>query len=582
ATLAGDLIKLYAARSIAQGWRFEPFGAEDERFADSFAFDETADQLKAIEETMQDMASERPMDRLICGDVGFGKTEVAIRAAFKCLQHARQVAVLAPTTLLVEQHCETFTKRLSGYPYRVAALSRLRSSAEKKAILDDLAQGKIDVIVGTHRLLQRDVRFQDLGLFIVDEEHRFGVKQKEKLKQAKRSVDVLSLTATPIPRTLHMSLLGIRDISVISTPPQDRRVIRTYLANHDQALIRDAILREIKRAGQIFYLHNRIDDIELVCSELTKLVPEARFSFAHGQMNEKQLEKIMLAYLRKEFDVLVSTTIIESGLDIPNANTMIIDRADRFGLAQLYQLRGRVGRSERQAYAYLLIPEARKLGAEAQQRLKALQALDDLGLGFNLAIRDLEIRGAGNLLGKEQSGNVLLVGFELYTRILKETVLNLKGELDLIESLDPEVKISINAFIPEFYIPDVQERLLLYQRLAAARSADEINELYFEIEDRFGPVPQEVANLAELMRIRALCRQAGIEKAEFRPNKASFAFTPQAPIKRETLVKFLKESPQSFRLSSAGLLTVSIEEDISKDPAALYNWTSHLLGRVLE
>lgn len=564
-TLAGDLIKLYATRSVAKGWRFEPRGAEDERFADGFPYDETPDQRKSIEEVLADMAQDKPMDRLVCGDVGFGKTEVAIRAAFKCTQHTRQVAVLVPTTILVEQHFNNFANRFVGYPVKIGAISRFYSATENKRTLDDLAKGDLDIIIGTHRLLSRDVHFKDLGLVIIDEEHRFGVKQKELLKQLKKQVDVLTLTATPIPRTLHMSLLSIRDISIISTPPNDRRVIRTYVAENNDSLIRDTIFRELQRGGQCFVIHNRIQGIDIFTAGLAKLVPEAKFEFAHGQMNENQLEEIMQRFLNKQTDVLVSTTIVESGLDIPNANTIIIDRADTFGLAQLYQLRGRVGRSTKQAYAYLMIPHLRKLGSDAQKRLKVLQSLDDLGLGFNLAVRDLEIRGAGNLLGKEQSGSVLAVGYELYSKILKEAVLNLKGEeLSLEESIDPEVKIGSNAYIPDYYIPDVPERLVLYQRLASLQSDLEARDLELEIADRFGPMPVEVSNLVELMRLRSFLKKCGVVKAELTGQRLVVCFSPRTPIDSQKLAHLVQTQPEVYRLSKNMNLTISLQKETAE------------------
>lgn len=529
-TLAGDLIKLYATRKSNHGWRFEPRGAEDDRFADGFPFDETIDQHKAIIETLDDMASERAMDRLVCGDVGFGKTEVAIRAAFKCTQHARQVAVLVPTTILVEQHLASFAARFQGYPVKVSAVSRFYSQKENQETLAAVASGEVDIVIGTHRLIQSDVVFKDLGLLIIDEEHRFGVKQKERLKQFKTQIDVLTLTATPIPRTLHMSLLGVRDISVITTPPTDRRVVQTFVAERDDAMIRDAVLRELKRGGQAFYLHNRINNIELVTSRLSELVPEARFDFAHGQMSENELEAIMKRFVDHKFDVLVTTTIVESGLDIPNANTILIDRADTFGLAQLYQLRGRVGRSSRQAFAYLMVGNRKALGHDAQKRLKVLQSLDQLGVGFNLALRDLEIRGAGNLLGKEQSGSVLAVGFDMYCKILEEAVAHIKGEEPHLEdTIDPEVKfVGVDAFIPEPYIPDIGERLVMYQRLANIRSGDEGYSIRSELQDRFGPLSDEVQNLIDLMTYRSLLRSMGVTKAEVTANKITLSFSPLA------------------------------------------------------
>ncbi|MCB0311539.1 MAG: transcription-repair coupling factor, partial [Bdellovibrionales bacterium] len=571
-SLAGELIKLYAARSVANGYAFEHFNSEDEAFADGFPYDETADQLSAIEETLADMTKQTPMDRLVCGDVGFGKTEVALRAAFKSVQESRQVAVLVPTTVLVEQHYRTFLNRFIGYPIRVGAVSRFYKPAENKATLEQVANGQIDIVIGTHRLLSKDVNFKNLGVLIIDEEHRFGVKQKERLKQMRTSVDVLTLTATPIPRTLHMSMLGVRDISLISTPPTDRRVIKTYITNRDDTLIRDAILREIRRGGQVFFLHNRVQNIDIVTAGLCELVPEARFQFGHGQMSEKELEKIMLDFVDRKFDILVSTTIIESGLDIPNANTILIDRADTFGLAQLYQLRGRVGRSDRQAFCYLLIPNSRSLNVEAEKRLQALQSLDDLGLGFNLAMRDLEIRGAGNLLGKEQSGNVIAVGFDLYTKILKEAVLNLSGkELDLEQTIDPEVKIPINAYLPEPYIPDVSERLVLYQRLSTLSSSEEADKIRVEMEDRFGPLSSEAMNLLGIMRIRSLLKHFGVVRFEATGSKYVLSFSQRASVDPQKIIELVQKEPARYSFSKSYVLSVTRGREASDDPGLLYD-----------
>lgn len=580
-TLAGDLIQLYAQREVAKGWRFEPFGAEDERFAESFAYNETPDQEKAIAETLADMATDKPMDRLVCGDVGFGKTEVAIRAAFKCVQHGRQAAVLVPTTILVDQHLSSFLQRFKGYDARIGAISRFYSPKENKEQLAKLACGELDIIIGTHRLLSRDVTFKDLGLLIIDEEHRFGVAQKEKLKSFKKSVDVLTLTATPIPRTLHQSLLDIRDISVIQTPPHDRKNIRTYVASTSDSLIRDAILREIQRGGQVFLLHNRIDSIAGTTARLAELIPEARFVFGHGQMHEDQLELIMQQFISHEADVLVSTTIIESGLDIPNANTIIIERADTLGLAQLYQLRGRVGRSTRQAYAYLLIPSARNLTEEAQRRLSVLQGLDDLGLGFNLALNDLEIRGAGNLLGKEQSGAVLAVGFEQYTRILKEAIAHLKGEeLAASETIDPEVKIGITAFIPDTYIPDLAEKLILYQRLGAIVESREADDLSAEIEDRFGVLPDEVENLVELMRLRGLLRRHGVVRGEYVSGKFTLNFVHNAKVDGEKVLGLIRRFPKRFKFTSNFTLVITYDGTEIASPRDLYTLAEETLAAI--
>jgi transcription-repair coupling factor (superfamily II helicase) len=593
-TLAGDLIRLYASRSVSKGWRFEPQGAEDERFADNFPYDETPDQVKAIEETIHDLASEKPMDRLVCGDVGFGKTEVAIRAAFKCTQHARQVAVLVPTTILVEQHKKNFQERFAGYPVKIGAISRFYPASENQKVLDGVSRGDIDVVIGTHRLLQHDVHFKDLGLLIIDEEHRFGVKQKERLRSYRANVDVLTLTATPIPRTLHMSLLNIRDISLIQTPPVDRKVVHTYVAERDDALIRDAIVREIRRGGQAFFIHNRVQNIALVTQHLADLIPEARFEFAHGQMAEATLEKIMKRFVDKEIDVLVATTIIESGLDVPNANTIIVDRADQFGLAQLYQLRGRVGRSKRQAYAYLTVPHLRSLSGDAHERLKVLQSLDTLGAGFNLAIRDLEIRGAGNLLGKEQSGSVLSVGFDMYCRILQEAVADLKGEEPALEDMiDPEIRIpGIDAFIPEAYVPDIGERLVLYQRLSNLRSDEESFDLQREMEDRFGPCSIEVDNLMTIMRYRSLLRRHGVVKADVTPRKVSLTFSsiallhdgrkPNANTRVDGLkvLDLVKKDPSHFRFGRANTLTIAIDENKETPLPHLARLTEGILHRI--
>lgn len=577
--LAGDLIKLYAARSTVKGWQFDPFGAEDERFADEFAYEETPDQLKAIEDTLKDMASDKPMDRLVCGDVGFGKTEVAIRAAFKATQHAKQVAIVAPTTLLVEQHYRSFLQRFKGFPIKIGIVSRFYKAANNNETLKRLAAGELDIIVGTHRLLQRDVKFKDLGLVVIDEEHRFGVKQKERLKSLKTQVDIVTLTATPIPRTLHMSLLGIRDISVIATPPSNRQVIRTYVAAYDEPLIRDALMREFERGGQSFFLHNRVETIVGTTYKLRELLPEARIQFAHGQMSETALEEIMLQFLKGEIDILVSTTIIESGIDIPNANTIIIDRADTFGLAQLYQIRGRVGRSNRQAFCYFLTPPSGKITPTAQQRLKALKSLDELGLGFNLAMRDLEIRGAGNLLGKEQSGHVLAVGFELYTKILQEAVHYLKGEqVEITDTIDPEVKLGIAAFIPEYYIPDVSEKLVTYQRLASAKSETELFELRDEMMDRFGPGGPEITGLFEVMQFRVLCRQHLIEKLEIVGDRLNISFSTQAKVDINKTLELVKNAPQKFRFNKSNTFSIEIKE-ISK-LSAVYKEFISVLGKI--
>ena len=586
--LAGQLISLYAQREIVQGISYGAVTQQDEDFADSFGFEETPDQAKAIEDVLHDMAEAKPMDRLVCGDVGFGKTEVGMRAAFRAVNSGAQVAVLVPTTVLAEQHYKNFKERMDDFGVTVGAVSRFFSPQENKETLKQLSQGKIDVIIGTHRLIQKDVIFKNLGLLIIDEEHRFGVAHKEKLKQFRKEVDVLTLTATPIPRTLNMSLMGIRDLSIIETPPADRQVIQTYIAQYEDSTVREAILRELSRGGQVFYIHNRVQTIAGVAQEVEALVPEARVEFAHGQMKEGELSKIMRRFLNKEIDVLVSTTIVESGLDIANANTIIIRKAENFGLAELYQLRGRVGRSSRRAFAYLFISNMHGLGSEAQQRLKVLQSLDDLGVGFRLALQDMEIRGAGNLLGQDQSGEVNAVGFDLYSKILKDAVQEIrkKGTVQAEESselvIDPEMKIGFPVHIPTDYIPDVSDRLLLYQRLVELEDKRAGHDILEEIEDRFGTVPSEVESLIEIMVFRSLLKKAGIVSVAYKNNKLSFSFHPQANFDRQKLVQqALASSSKSgvgkISISPAMVISVVLSEDDVSSPIDLYNQLLRIL-----
>ncbi|HMO02747.1 MAG TPA: transcription-repair coupling factor [Oligoflexia bacterium] len=567
---AGELINLYAARAVGIGRQFPPWGEVDEEFARTFPYQETPDQEQAIFETIADMAKARPMDRLICGDVGFGKTEVAVRAAFKALQDGKQVAFLAPTTILVEQHLKVFCERFADYPVEIAALSRFYSKAEQREVLARLASGKIDIVIGTHRLIQADISFKDLGLLIIDEEHRFGVKQKERLKRYKRSVDVLSLTATPIPRSLQISLCEIRDISLINTPPSDRKAIKTFIAQYSDSIVRDAIIREVRRSGQVFFVHNRIDELPLIIDKLSALVPEASFRYAHGQMPEVELEMIMQDFIDKKFDCLVSTTIIESGLDIPNANTIIINRADAFGMAQLYQMRGRVGRSAREAFAYLLIPPTGVLKGDAHRRLAFFDGLEDLGVGFNLALRDLEIRGAGNLLGKEQSGHIAEIGFELYTKILHEAIANLKGErLPIEEMIDPEIKGEITAYIPEDYLPDISERLTLYQRLAMAPSEVEIEELRSEMIDRYGRLPEETSCLLELSKIKATARKLAALSVEIRPTSLTLKIAPEGYAKAEEIFRLAQQSLDRKTIFKKPASLILQFEDLKLDACGL-------------
>jgi transcription-repair coupling factor (superfamily II helicase) len=508
--MAHELIQVYAAREVARGHAFPVDSTWDVELEESFPFRETIDQLKAITEVKGDMESPRPMDRLVCGDVGYGKTEVALRAAFKAANDGRQVAILVPTTVLALQHYGTFRDRLAPFPVRVEMLSRLRTRAEQDVVLRGLASGSVDIVIGTHRLLQKDVSFRDLGLLIVDEEQRFGVGHKEHIKRLRSEIDVLTMTATPIPRTLHMALTGIRDLSLITTPPQDRVPIRTFVTPTSDSVMREAILREIARGGQVYVVHNRVQSIYRLRDHLEELVPEARIAVAHGQMNEGELEKVILAFIRQEYDVLLCTTIIESGVDIPNANTIILDNAHQLGLTQMYQLRGRVGRSTNRAYAYLLYPPNTPLSSESIERLEAIQEATELGAGFQVALRDMEIRGAGNILGAEQSGHIAAVGYDLYTRMLSHAVREVRAGHPIMEPEDVSIDVAVPASIPEDYIDDERVRLSVYQRVAAAANERSLREMEAELADRFGPVPTLVYCLFDLVRLRHRARQLGL------------------------------------------------------------------------
>jgi len=528
--LAGAMLETQAARNALQGHAFPPDTPWQAEFEAAFPFQETPDQQRAIEEIKRDMESARPMDRLICGDVGYGKTEVAMRAAFKAVMDGRQGAVLVPTTVLAQQHYDTFAERMAAYPIAIEMLSRFRTRAAQAAILRRLAEGAVDIVIGTHRLVQRDVRFADLGLVIIDEEQRFGVAHKERLKQLRQLVDVLTLTATPIPRTLYMSLTGARDMSTIQTPPQDRLPVETIVAQNTDEVVREAVLRELNRGGQVFYLHNRVQTIELARERLRHVVPEARVEVGHGQMSEHRLAAIMHRFVRAEFDVLLCTTIIESGVDIPNVNTILIDRADRFGMADLYQLRGRVGRFKHQAYAYLLLPRHGRLFDTARQRIGAIKRYSSLGAGFKLALRDLEIRGAGNLLGAEQSGHIAAVGFDLYCQLLKRTIARLRGEqppplidvklrLDFIDLAPGAAADAPTAVLPIAYLEDENLRVGAYRKLAAAATEAEIDELAAEFRDRFGPVPAAVDRLLKIARLRIIAAGRGVQAIEVAGDK---------------------------------------------------------------
>jgi transcription-repair coupling factor (superfamily II helicase) len=554
--MAEELIQLYAVREAREGSAFAPPDALYREFEAGFEFEETHDQQRAIDESLADMQRRKPMDRLVCGDVGFGKTEVAMRAAFLAVEGGKQVAVLAPTTILTQQHLQTFRHRFRNHPVRIEMVSRFLTHKEIEQVLRDAAKGSVDIVIGTHRLLQKDVGFKDLGLVIIDEEHRFGVAHKERLKKLRQMVDVMSLTATPIPRTLHMSIIGIRDLSIIETPPVDRLAIQTYLTRYDERVIRDAILRELERGGQVFFLHNRVETIDRIAMKLSDLVPEAKMAVAHGQMKPKELEKVMLEFLENKTQVLVCSAIIESGLDFPNANTIVINRADRFGLAQLYQLRGRVGRSHRHAYAYLLIPGEQAITPDAEKRLRALQELDGLGGGFKLALHDLEIRGAGNLLGQQQSGNITAVGFELYTEMMQNAVRELKGE-EVMPDIEPEIRLGISAYLPDDYIPDVNQRLFFYKRLASLRNPVELEEIKEEIRDRFGPYGAAVATLFLVMNLRRVLKEFLVQQISASDGRVFLLFHAQSPVKVEKLLELINKPKSRFRLAPDGRLSFS-------------------------
>ena len=552
--MAAELLKLYAQRHTAQGTSFSPDNDFQREFEDSFDYRETDDQLTAISAVKLDMESTTPMDRLLCGDVGYGKTEVAMRAAFKAVQDGKQVAVLTPTTVLAFQHFETFKKRFSQFPITVEMISRFRSPKEQKIIVEKIETGKVDILIGTHRILSKDIKFQDLGLLIVDEEQRFGVRHKEHLKQLRKEIDVLAMSATPIPRTLHMSLVGLRDMSVIETPPKDRMAIQTVVAKFDEKIIRSAIEVELERGGQIYFVHNRVESIYEIASRIQGLVPGARVVVGHGQMGEKDLEQVMLAFMHHEFDVLVATTIIENGLDIPLANTIIINRADRHGLSELYQLRGRVGRSNRRAYAYLLIPPERELTDIARRRLAALKEFSDLGAGFKIAALDLELRGAGNMLGGEQSGHIEAVGFELYTSMLEAAVKEMKGEGGE-ERPSTQLNLGIALRIDESYVAEENQRLRLYKKIAGAENEKAIADLRAEMEDRYGALPDSTVYLLEAASLRLECERMGIAQIDRKRAELQIRFTEKAAIDPQHLMRLVaKNAKRGAQFTPQGML----------------------------
>jgi transcription-repair coupling factor (superfamily II helicase) len=539
--MAEALLALYAKRAVTDGHAFAPDTPWQREFEAAFRFEETPDQLRAIEDVKRDMEHPRPMDRLVAGDVGYGKTEVALRAAFKAVADGRQVAVLAPTTVLAQQHWSTFADRFGPFPARVELLSRFRSPREQRAVVEGLRQGTVDVVVGTHRLLSRDVAFKNLGLLVVDEEHRFGVAHKERMKQLRTSVDVLALTATPIPRTLYMALSGVRDMSVIETAPLERLPVETVVRRFSRAVVKEALERELARGGQVFFVHNRVQSLPSMARFVQELVPDARVIMGHGQMRERELEATMVKFVSGQADVLVSTAIVESGLDIPASNTIIVNRADRFGLAQLYQLRGRVGRERQQAYAYLLVPADGRVDEQAQRRLRALQELTELGSGFKLAMRDLEIRGAGNLLGAEQHGHIAAVGYDLYSKLLAEAVRELAGDRPP-PAVEPVVSVNVEGFVPEEYVPEVNQRLALYKRLAGAVDAREVDDLGAELADRYGPLPAPAARLLDIVRIRVAARAVGVERIEAGDGRALLTFAATTPLEPARLVRAIHAS----------------------------------------
>jgi len=536
--MAEKLLHLYADRLSARGHSFGPDTVWQREFEEAFTYDETPDQIRAGAEIKKDMESSRPMDRLLCGDVGYGKTEVAMRAAFKAIMDGKQVAVLVPTTILAQQHFQTFTQRFSGYPVNIAVLSRFQSPGEQAKITKGLSGGVVDLVIGTHRLLSRDIRFKDLGLLITDEEHKFGVAHKERLKELKKNVDALTLTATPIPRTLHMSMAGLRDISMIETPPEDRRPVRTYVMEFNEEIIVEAVKREMDRKGQIFFVYNRVETIDRMAAYLQRLLPEARVEVAHGQMPEDALEEVMLTFYEGSADILVCTTIIESGLDIPNVNTLIVYDADRLGLAQLYQLRGRVGRSNRVAYAYFTYRREKMLAEAAEKRLAAIRDFTDLGSGFKIALRDLEIRGAGNLLGPEQHGHIAAVGFELYCRLLEEAIKE-RREVKKPEPPDPVIELTIDAYLPDTYIPDTGQKVEIYKKVAAVRSLEDADEVEEEMKDRFGQLPAPAQNLIETSRVKIMAKQLGISTITTQRDDIVARFLPGISLNAERISSLL-------------------------------------------
>lgn len=567
--VAAELLDVYARRAAHKGHMFTKPEIEYQKFAASFPFEETEDQQKAIHQVLADMTAEKTMDRLVCGDVGFGKTEVAMRAAFVAVQNSKQVAILVPTTLLAQQHYQNFKDRFADWPVNIEMVSRFRSAQEQKQVLDRLEIGSVDIIIGTHKLIQKNIQFKNLGLLIIDEEHRFGVQQKEKLKALRSEVDILTLTATPIPRTLNMAMSGLRELSIIATPPARRLSIKTFVREHNDALVREAVLRELLRGGQIYYLHNDVQTIGKVASELAVLIPEARVAIAHGQMRERELEQVMANFYHHRFNVLVCTTIIETGIDVPTANTIIMNRADKLGLAQLHQLRGRVGRSHHQAYAYLLTPNKKSMTADAIKRLDAIASLEDLGAGFTLATHDLEIRGAGELLGENQSGNMHAIGFSLYMEMLEQAVKALRSgkEPDLAKPFEsgPEIDLGITALIPNDYLPDVHTRLVFYKRIANTISKENLRELQVEMIDRFGLLPDAVKNLFRITELKLTAEMLGIKKIDAGPQGGRVQFNEKPNIDPLAIIQLIQKYPQLYKLDGPTKLRFSLLQQTAEE-----------------
>jgi len=560
--MAGELVKLYAQRKVIKGYAFSPDTEWQKEFEYKFPFQETDDQLKCIKEIKKDMEKPLSMERLLCGDVGFGKTEVAMRAAFKAVMESKQVAILVPTTILAQQHFTNIVDRFRGYPIKIEMLSRFRTQQQQLKIINDVNKGLVDIVVGTHKLLSKDLKFKDLGLLIIDEEQRFGVKHKELVKQLKTNIDVLTLSATPIPRTLHMSMIGIRDMSIISEPPSDRLPIQTYVIEHNDGIIKDAMEKELYRGGQVYYVHNKVIDIDSTASKLQKLLPEARIAVAHGQMGERHLENIMIDFVKKEYDILVCTTIIETGMDIPNVNTLIIDNADHLGLSQLYQLRGRIGRSNKVSFAYLTYEKDKMLSEVADKRLKAIKEFTEFGSGFKIAMRDLEIRGCGNILGAEQHGHMLAIGYDLYVKFLDRAVKELQGNIAVEEDFETSVDLSVDGYIPSTYIENEEQKIEIYKKIAATTCKEDIFDITEEIIDRFGNPPKEVDNLLKISYIKSLCKILHVKSITQTGNIINLEMNSGNDL-NQNLIGFLIDN-----------YNAKIKFDVSKEPVIKYKLDS--------